>query len=82
MVHTIGVCGGGAWIFGLRVGRVKGCCRPCTRRGGMHEVVGGYVHTSRRAHRLIVLSMYQAERVDLVDELGRIAPHETSVKDS
>jgi hypothetical protein len=25
LVHTIGVCGGGAWVYGLRVRRVQGC---------------------------------------------------------
>ena len=49
MVHMTVMCGGGGWVYGLRMGRVEGCYRPCTRRSGMQEVAQRLQAALRRA---------------------------------
>ena len=56
LVYTLGMCGGGACVFDLRVGRVQGCCGPCTRRGGvlLYSIESSwrsFVHASQRIWR-------------------------------
>ena len=82
LVHKIGVCGGAAWVYCLRMGRVQGCHRPCTQRDGMQEVGMGGCAPRARAQEQLSSSGHRTVRIDHAHKLSRTALHENVTVES